>query len=286
MRSHFDCIPCLIRQMVDTARLCTSDDAVIEDALRQCLAGMARMDLREPPPGLGWRLYRLILDRCGASDPLRDMKERSNRFALSLYPELKARVDRAADPFAEAARLAVAGNIIDFGAHSSFSEARVHQSIAHAIEAPLDPAELDALRRAAASARRILYLADNAGEIVLDKLLIERLGPAKVTVVVRGGPIINDATLDDAREVGLTDMVEVMDNGAPAAGTILDLCSPDLRQRFAAADLVIAKGQGNYETLSDAPRPVYFLLKAKCPVVAHSLGVKTGDIVLRRGGGA
>ncbi|HRU06286.1 MAG TPA: ARMT1-like domain-containing protein [Candidatus Brocadiia bacterium] len=286
MKTCFDCVPCLIRQMVDTARLCTSDDAVIEDALRQCLAEMARMDLGQSPPALGWRLYRLILDRCGATDPLRDMKAQSNRFALSLYPELKASVNRAPDPFAQAARLAIAGNIIDFGAHSSFSEARVRQSIAHALEAPLDPVELDALRHAAASARRILYLADNAGEIVLDKLLIERLGPEKVTVVVRGGPIINDATLEDARAAGLTGMVEVMDNGAPAAGTILDLCSPGLRQRFAAADLVIAKGQGNYETLSHALRPVYFLLKAKCPVVARSLRVKPGDIVLRRGGAA
>jgi uncharacterized protein with ATP-grasp and redox domains len=125
-----------------------------------------------------------------------------------------------------------------------------------------------------------LYLADNAGEIAFDRLLVERISPGRVTLAVRGAPVINDATLADAQAVGLDKIVEVIDNGSDAPGTILDDCHSDFRRRFAGADLIIAKGQGNYETLSDGPGNLFFLFKAKCPVIADHIGQPVGTQIM------
>ena len=135
-------------------------------------------------------------------------------------------------------------------------------------------------RRAAREARSILYLADNAGEIVFDRLLIEALGPGRVTVAVRGHPVINDATRDDAREAGLEGEVELIDNGSDGPGTILEDCSPAFRERFRAAGLIIAKGQGNAETLSGVPGRIFFLFKVKCAVMASRFGLPEGTLAL------
>ena len=132
------------------------------------------------------------------------------------------------------------------------------------------------------AAARVLYLADNAGEIACDRLLIERLGPARITLAVKGSPVLNDATRVDAEAVGLAAIVEVVDNGSDAPGTILADCSEAFRRRFAEADLILAKGQGNYETLSNAAADIFFILKAKCPVIARDLGCRVGSLILRR----
>jgi uncharacterized protein with ATP-grasp and redox domains len=150
------------------------------------------------------------------------------------------------------------------------------------LAAPVDPDAAAALRRAVAGADRILYLCDNAGEIVFDRLLIEVLPSEKITAVVRGTPVINDATLEDARATGLTEVVRVMDNGSDAPGTLLETCSPAFRDCFAAADLIIAKGQGNFETLSETRgKRIFFLLKVKCPLIARDIGEPTGRLVVK-----
>ena len=134
-------------------------------------------------------------------------------------------------------------------------------------------------------AREILYLADNAGEIAIDRLLIEELGPERVTLAVRGSAVINDATIDDARAVGLHELVRVIDSGSDAPGTILEDCSVELRERFRTADLIVSKGQGNFETLSDIDTDIFFLLKVKCPVIATHIGLPPGTHALVRGSG-
>ena len=139
-----------------------------------------------------------------------------------------------------------------------------------------------AAKKRVRSATTVLYLADNAGEIVVDRLLVEAIGPAKTTAVVRGAPIINDATLADAKEAGLTDLCTVIPNGAAIPGTVVERCSSEVQHAFADADLVISKGQGNYETLSDAPREIFFLMKVKCPVIAARTGHPVGTQVLMK----
>jgi hypothetical protein len=165
--------------------------------------------------------------------------------------------------------------MIDLGPENMLTPEDVRQTLLRAFSEPLY-GDLEGLRRAAATAEHILYLADNAGEIILDRVLIERLPGERTTLAVRGYPVINDATIEDAKTGGLHMLVTVIDNGSDAPGTILDDCSAGFCRLFKKADLVIAKGQGNYETLSDEPKTVFFLLKVKCQVISSRVGLHIG----------
>jgi len=178
-----------------------------------------------------------------------------------------------------ATRLAIAGNMIDTAINGNISEADVHQAVQQALSEPFYR-EQERFHQAVAKARSILYLADNAGEIAFDRLLIEQISPERVTLVVRGTPVLNDATLVDAQAVGLDAIVEIIDNDSDAPGTLLDDCSQEFRRRFAGADLIIAKGQGNYESLRNQPGNLFFLFKIKCPLVANHLMQPVGTQVL------
>ncbi|NQU08240.1 MAG: DUF89 family protein, partial [Candidatus Abyssubacteria bacterium] len=139
------------------------------------------------------------------------------------------------------------------------------------------------LFRAAAGAEHILYLADNAGEIVFDRLLLEALPVEKITVAVRGAPVINDATMEDAETAGIPQIAPVIANGSDAPGTLVEECSEEFRSCFNVADLIIAKGQGNYETLSDARKHIFFLLSVKCQLIAADISAPVGALVVKRG---
>jgi uncharacterized protein with ATP-grasp and redox domains len=281
VKTFFDCIPCFLRQSLDSIRMVTPDEGIHAQLLREVLRALSEMDLCQSPPAMSQRIHRLIRELTGESDPYRAVKDQSNSLALDLYPNLKRCAEDSADPLETAIRLAIAGNVIDMGVNNHLSDEQVHESIRHALAEPLD-GDVTALKEAIPGAKDILYLTDNAGEIVFDKLLIEQIPFETVTVVVRGSPIINDATMEDAEVTGLIELVKVMDNGSDAPGTILEDCSEAFRGRFHEADLVIAKGQGNYETLSEVNKDIFFILKAKCPVIAKDLGCEVGSLVLRR----
>jgi len=178
--------------------------------------------------------------------------------------------------------LAIAGNIIDFGVKTSLTASDLQETIAQSLNGHFNNNQIQEFRDAVRRAENILYLADNAGEIVFDRLLIERLPIEKITVVVKGTPVINDATMEDANIAGLTRIVEVIDNGSDAPGTILESCCKYFKDRFEKADLIIAKGQGNYETLSEIDKNIFFVLKAKCPVIARDLGCEVGEMILQK----
>lgn len=283
MKTYFDCIPCMCRQALDAVRLVTDDEAIQEQVLRDVLRAASEMDLSKSPPVMGKRIHGLIRQLTGQNDPYKTLKERSNRLALKLYPELKREIEHSNRPLETAVRLAIAGNVIDFGVNIRLDDATVRDAIEHSLTAPLNSKGVDDFREAISKAKDILYLGDNAGEIVFDRLLIEQMPCAKVTYAVKGSPIINDATMSDALVTGMTDLVEVIENGSDAPGTILQDCSAAFRERFDAADVVVAKGQGNYETLSEAPKDIFFALKAKCPVIADRIGCEVGSLVLERG---
>jgi len=282
MRTYFDCIPCFVRQALDSARLITDDEQIHEQVIRGVLRLASRMDLRQSPPAMAQKIHRLIHKLTGVEDPYLQTKNRFNQLALKMYPELREQVQASTDPFETAVRLAIAGNIIDLGVKSGLAESQVERTITRSLTESLDMEALKEFRNATAQAKDILYIGDNAGEIVFDRLLIEQLPCENITFVVKAGPIINDATMEDAEIVGLTDIVTVIDNGSDAPGTILESCSEAFRRRFDEADLVIAKGQGNYETLSDVDKDIFFILRAKCPVIAQHLGCEIGQMILRR----
>lgn len=280
MKTFLECIPCFIRQTLEAVQMATDDKAVHEQILRDVLRSTAEMDMQQSPPAMARRIHRRLRQLVENPDPYRADKQKHNQLALQLYDEMKETVQKAVDPLETAVRLAIAGNIIDLGITTAISDNDIHQTIQQCLTASFDNAVVEQLRRDAKAARKILYLADNAGEIVFDRLLIEQLPTEKITVAVKGSPVINDATMEDAHTAGLTNIVPVIDNGADAPGTIPEICSETFRSHFEQADFVIAKGQGNYETLSDVNKHFYFILKAKCPVIAADLGCPIGQMVL------
>jgi len=278
-----ECDHCFLRQAADAARRALLSSANSENLLKAVKQELARLPTDVTPPVRASRIHALIREISGNPDPYHAAKQEATEHALNLYPRLKQLLAEASDPLESAIRLAIAGNIIDLGVASEYD---LEASIERVLAQPLGIDHLSRLKAALKNAKSILYLADNAGEIVLDRLLIEQLlqdlQRERITVVVKGSPVINDATMVDAQAAGIRDLVPVIDNGADAPGTILEECSEDFRRRFEAADLVIAKGQGNYETLSEVEKDIFFVLKAKCPVIARDIGCEVGSLVLRR----
>lgn len=285
MKVFHDCIPCLVKQALKASRMATADRGVHEDVLRQVLRMAAELPFSTCPPLLAREIHRIVREKSGNPDPYRSVKERFNREALALYEGLKKRVKESGRPFETAVRLAIAGNIIDFAPASRPEDICLEETIEDALTRELAVDDISRMEQDTALAERILYLADNAGEIVFDRILIEEMPTDRLTVGVRGRPVINDATMEDAEAVGLTGIVKVIDNGSDAPGTILEICSDSFTRCFEEADLVIAKGLGNYETLSNlSGKNLYFLFKAKCPVLAEDIDCEQGDIVAKHAG--
>lgn len=278
MKTYFECIPCFTRQILEVVRKATDDERLQEEALRQSLAAMSTTDFQDSPPAAIARFHRIIREVTGNRDPFRDDKERLNRLTLDLVPHFSKIIHESDDPIATAIRLSSAGNVIDFVVSNTVDRSKIDQAVDRALASDLDPAMLQAFKKSTAEASRILYLGDNAGEIVFDRLLIELLPYDKVTFAVKGSPTVNDALRTDAEFVGLTDLVEVIDNGADVPGTDLKSCSESFRRRFDDADLVISKGMGNYESLSEVDKHVFFIFTAKCIVMKLHLGLNVGSL--------
>lgn len=281
MKTSLDCIPCLVRQSLEAARMATDDTGVHELVLRDMLKQTANMNMHQPPPVMAQYIHHHLRSLTHVEDPYRTAKELQNRMAMSLLGDLESKVTSSDAPLMTAVRLAIAGNIIDMGVNGNVSNASLRQSIDKALTTSF-VGDWDGFLEAVNAAGKILYLCDNAGEIVFDQLLIDALGPARVTAVVRGKPILNDATMADAVATGLDKIVEVIENGSDAPGTLLDDCSKAFKKHFESADMIIAKGQGNYESLSGQPFPVFFLFQAKCPVIAEHAGVPLKAHVLKQ----
>ncbi len=282
MRTYLECIPCFFKQALFAARAATDDEA----ALKRVLDGVARLvpgiPLDQPPPETARGVYAAVREATGVPDPFKGHKDESIARALALLGEMRAQVEGDKDPLLAAVRVAIAGNVIDLGAAQDFD---VERDLREVRGQALGIDDYDAFREAVASARTVLYLGDNAGETVFDRLLIEAMGKETV-YAVRDTPIINDATVEDALRSGVGEVARVVSSGCDAPGTILHRCSPEFRELFEAADLIVSKGQGNFETLSDVDAPIFYLLKTKCPVIARHLGTTNGDLVLmdaRRG---
>ncbi len=276
MKASLDCYPCFFIQALKTALLVTSDEKVILQILKNVSVYLSQASFDVTPSEIGLGIYRILSQRTGVEDPYKEVKERCIQQALSLYPELKRLIETSEDRLMTAVRLSIAGNVIDFGTDSSFD---LKQELGTILSQDFAVNRYKEFRDALERAQNIVYVADNAGETVFDRLLIEEMDKP-VIYVVREKPIINDATREDARLSGLGDVSEIMSSGCDAPGNILKFCSDEFLKIYGSADLVISKGQGNYEALSDETRPMFFLLKAKCRVVARDLGVEEGSIIL------
>ena len=266
-------------QALRTGRLVGLSDEEILRLLIDLGGKIRNIKLDDPPPKTAVMVYNLINSYTGETDPFKTVKKQGTEKALALYPQLKKDVSESKDPLGLAIRFAITGNVIDFGVSSNYDLGSEIQKI---MEQSFGRRDEEEFKKAITQAEWILYLGDNAGETVFDRLLIEALAHT-VTYVVREKPIINDATREDAMAAGLDKVATIISSGCAAPGTVLDQCAPEFRELFRKAPVIISKGQGNFETLSESDAPIFFFLKAKCDVVARHLGVKKGDLVLASG---
>jgi uncharacterized protein with ATP-grasp and redox domains len=285
MQTSAECIPCFLRQTAEALELGGVPLERHEMVLRRVLEMLSKADWSASPPEISQALHRIIRKESGSADPYRSLKDRMNALAMTALPTCLDLITAAADPLEAVVRIAVAGNLLDAGAKVQIQPEQLPGLLAELWNKPMvgDP---HALFRAAAEARHILYLADNAGEIVFDRLLIEALPHHKMTVAVRGRPILNDALHEDATLAGIAALTQVINNGSDAPGTVLADCSEEFLGHFRCADLIISKGQGNYETLSRVDAPIFFLFTVKCPLVATQIGCPAGTLVAQRSSAA
>ncbi len=279
MRSALDCVPCFVAQALSVARLATTEEPVRERIVREALRAASEADLSLSPVSFGRGMHRRVRELTGLADPYLPIKEESNRLALALLPAWRERLQAAENPRVAAVKLVLAANAIDFGIKGDLTAEQIPAALESSFAGQLK-GDVDGFFAATERARDILFLADNAGELVFDRLLLELLPHHKITVVVKGGPAINDALRADATVAGFDGWVEVIDTGCDGAGIELAACSPEFQRRFASASLILAKGQANYESLDGCGQNIFFLFKVKCPVVAKHIGHEVGSLVL------
>jgi len=285
MKTYLDCLPCLMSQALKAARAATDDEEVQRQVVNAVAAMIPELSLGLKPPEIAQRGYRLIGEITGNNDPFHQAKVEANHTALALLPKLKQLVEETADRLFMACRLAILANSIDFGPNFEHGDIESILDEARICDLPLAVNNYDQFWSSLKNSRSLLYLGDNAGEIVFDHLLIEEIHRVKeleTYFAVREKPVINDVTMDDALAVDMDRVAKVISNGSDAPATILSQCSTELQQLFHSADIIIAKGQGNYESLEGEPGNIFFLLRAKCPLIAGLLGVSVGDCILKR----
>ncbi|HCE42512.1 MAG TPA: hypothetical protein DET40_03070 [Lentisphaeria bacterium] len=277
MKTTTDCIPCFISHSLNVAKMTSGNPEHHREIIRRTLSMVADMDFDKTPPAMAKRIHTLIRQITGVEDSYIRIKDESTAFTLEMLPFLRHEVAKSEKPFETIIRLVIAGNAIDFGTNHDFRLDSVHQIIADSLKQQIDLNAIDLLKRKMDQAANILFIADNCGEIVFDRLLVEPYKD-KITLAVRGRPIMNDVTRREATMSGLDDIVKIIDTGDAIPGVVLSEAGDEFRKYFEEAELIISKGQGNFETMHDTDRPVFFLFKAKCPVIADMLGAELGSL--------
>ena len=282
MRLHLECIPCYLRQALEAVQMASDDKKLQEKILRKCLIAASKFDTGDSGFVLNSKIQKIIKRILPDGDPYREVKEEYNRMALGLVNKLEEIIKNSKNPFEVSLRISLAGNIIDFGPKVDLNKNILQEAIKKSLSQDMDMEKIKLLKEEIDNAKRILFIGDNAGEIVFDKIFIENLPGEKITYAVRGGPALNDATMEDAKMIGMMDSVKVITTGLDMPAAVLSFCSGEFLKEYRISDLVIAKGQGNYEALCDEKKKIFFLLKIKCPVVAENFNgkYKVGDIVV------
>lgn len=289
MKTYLECISCFFKQALEAARMAGADDITQKKILDEVAKTIPGIKLSSTPPEMGKIIHDVVKKLTGQEDPYKELKEKATRQTMKIYPELRKKIDKANDKLLMAVELAIAGNIIDYGTKNSLNVEKELTKILKKEQRIIENEQesifdFQSFKNSIKKARSILYIGDNVGETVFDCILLEeikRIHPNKeIVYVVREKPIINDALKEDAVKAGIDNFAKIMSSGSEVPGTIISLCSKPFIDLFKNSDLVISKGQGNYETLSDEKRPVFFLFMTKCPVIARHVDCEVGEIVL------
>ena len=281
MNVQLECIPCTINSFLRLVKMDVVPEDQQEAILRRLLKELAMIDYYQSPPMLGREMHRLIREFLQNPDPYQQIKEQYNQMMLGLYSRFEGLIKESEDPFDTAMRLAIAGNVIDFGPQNQLD---VMDTLNRVTGARLAIDDSRHLRHDIKQATSLLYIGDNCGEIVLDKLFLTYFNVPSTYFAVRDRPIINDATFEDANLTGMGQVAKIITTGDDAPGAVWESASQEFKDIFNNADVIISKGQGNLEGLIDVPHnSIYFLLVAKCDLIAKRLGTKKGEFVVKKG---
>ncbi len=272
------CIPCAVKQAFSSAKLFSGDKEVQLKIMKDVCAEVENINGQFTGPVFSHKIQTICEKYSGIKDPYKNIKYQNLKIAEKYIPYLKVMIENSMDRLETSVRAAILGNIIDLGANPDFNiEDEINKIASNNIEL----SSFEKFKTDVQKARSILYIGDNFEEALFDKLLIEELKPDKVVYAVRSEPILNDVTLQDAMYLGIDKICKIVESGSKIAGTDLVQCSDEFIELFNTSDVVISKGQGNYETLMDEKRDIYFLFKVKCEVIERKSGYKMGTSVLQ-----
>jgi uncharacterized protein with ATP-grasp and redox domains len=277
MKTFQACLPCTMNLMDHTLGKTGLDQTDRQALLKRIEADWITSDMTRPPAFTAGQIYSNLLQQTGQDDLFKTHKQNSITEAKKLYPRLKRLAEQAQDPLDAAIRISALGNILDIANPKNYD---LEGEIARLLDDRMWGDSLEIFRKRITGVSSLLILADNAGETVFDKVLIETLS-VPVYYAVKSAPAFDDALLEDARQAGIDQVAQIIESGTPYPGTYLPSCSLDFQDRFQNAPLILAKGQGNYETLSDVPRDIFFLLKVKCEVVSREIDYPIGSLTLK-----
>lgn len=277
MKTYLECIPCFFKQAIRAAKILNINKVKTKKLLDELGLLINQMPLESTPPEFGRIIYGKIRVLTGKSDPYAKLKHKNIEEALRLYPCFQKIVHNSSESLLTAIKVAIAGNAIDFAINTDYDIEKEFDSV---IKSPFAINQYKMFESQLRKADKVLYIGDNAGESVFDRILIEEI--KKPTIyVVREVPVINDVTYQDAIDSGIDKVATIISSGTDAPGLVLNTCSNEFLKIYKNYNFIISKGQGNYEALSDEKKNIFFLLKAKCPVIARDLNVSVSDIILK-----
>ncbi len=281
MKLHDKCLPCVVNQVIKVANI--TGITKKEELLREVFTYLSKMNFDETTPEIIGEIFNMIKRHTKNPDPYKETRNYYNTLFMELLPEFERKIDQAENSFMLAVRYAIVGNIIDFNPiHNTLLE-DIYDCFDNMEQLELAIDDSSALMKDISIAGTLLYLGDNCGEICMDKILLKKikeLNPnVKLFFGVRGKPVVNDSISDDAYSVGIDEYAEIIDNGDGSLGTVLNRTSPVFKEVYNKADVVIAKGQANYECLSEEDKNIYFLLMTKCDVIAKDIGVEEKKMI-------
>ena len=278
---NYECLICQVKALPKRMDKYQIAPQKRNELVSRLIKDIAEIDLNDSySPEITSNILKKLMRESDISDPYEKEKKDSNREMLERYDEFKQMITNPENPFDTALRLSIAGNIIDFGPDHKFD---IHETIAKVMSSDFAVNDSAQLQDAIKNAKTILYLGDNCGEVVLDKLFLETINHPNVVFAVRNSAVLNDVTLKEATEVGIPQVARLISNGDDTPSTLLHRVSPEFKAVYDSADLIISKGMGNFEGLMNKKDPrLFYLLMIKCHVIGQKLGAQKGEFVVKR----
>ncbi len=275
MKMNISCLPCLVNQVVKVAEMSDAEDK--EFLFRKIFEYLSKIDFNATNPVIAGETFAILKQHINNDDPYKEIRRRYNQLFLELSETFEERINSSEDPFMQAIKYSIVGNIVDFNPiHNSCLE-DIMKYFEDIDQVKLEINDVEKLKDNIVHSKRLLYLGDNCGEICLDKLLIKqikKINPQiEITFVTRGAPVVNDSIEEDAYFVGIEQFAKIISNGDNSMGTMLHRTSLEFNNLFNKADVIISKGQSNYESLSEIDHNIFFMLVTKCDVIAKDIGI-------------